>query len=125
MSTPLGISASNVESTIGDASGIYNNPAFAVTDAGQTLDISTLTLNNSSSLTRHISLINIGANPVRVAFGSDGTAITFVDLPGNSWNAELSDSAGLFSQLSIDGNTNKIGFRCSAALTTTVYILLT
>lgn len=125
MSTPLGVSSANVENTIGNASGIFNNPSFAVTDAGQTLDISALTLNNSSSLTRHISLINIGPNPVKVAFGADGTAITFADLPGNSWNAELSDSSGLFSQLTIDGNTDKIGFRCDAAQTTTVYILLT
>lgn len=125
MSTPLGISSSNVESTVGDASGIYNNPAFAVTAVGQTLDISTLTLNNSSPLTRHISLINLGTDPVRVAFGSAGTAITYADAPGNSWNVELSASTGLYSQLTIDGNTDTIGFRCDTAESTTVYILLT
>ncbi len=124
MSTNLSTNANNVEGTIGLASKIYNDPTFAVTEAGETLDIATLTLINSSPQTKHISLINKGTEDVRIVFDDDGSNITFADLPGNSWNVHLEKNSEIPNQLTIDANTTKIGFRCDSGLSTSIYILI-
>jgi hypothetical protein len=116
--------AALVEGSVGDLNGIYNDPSFSVTDAGETVDLSAINLNHSARNSSHLIIINLGTEDVRVSFGNDGTAITYSDLPGNSWNIQINKNSETPSQVSLDGNIDKIGFRCDSGLSTTLYVVL-
>jgi hypothetical protein len=120
----LGINSQNVETTVGAASGIRHNPSFSVTDAGETIDLSTLNLNNNAKHSRHFIILNVGDNDVRVQFDVDGDSIVYADPAFTSWNLELKDKNTTPNSFTADANATKIGFRCDTGLSTTINILI-
>lgn len=106
---------------------VVNDTNFAVSDAGETINLRELLEDGRQS--RAVYIANIGTDPIYIAFDKDGDEITTVDgpkttNPSSSWDVLLLAAGSDFNLFSSNIECSKIGLRCRAALSSSAYILV-
>ncbi len=108
-------------------SKVVNDTAFAVSAAGETINLRALLEDGRQS--RAVYIANLGAEPIYVAFDKNGGDIVTADgpkttNPTSSWDVLLLAAGSDLNLFSSNIEASKIALRCGPALSSTAYILV-